>query len=55
MTTMTEAVRASSTGGTAKKRATRLRSGEKRAAAAVLLDGVAGGHRVRRCSTPSRC
>ena len=31
MTTMTEAVRASSTGGTAKKRATRIRSGEKRA------------------------
>jgi len=33
MATMTEAVRASSTGGTARKRATRLRSGESRAAA----------------------
>jgi len=31
MSTMTEAVRASSTGGTANKRATRIRSGEKRA------------------------
>ena len=34
MTTMTEAVRASSTGGTVKKRASRIRSGEKRPAAA---------------------